>query len=118
MTSRARSKAYQPILVEVHRFTVAGTGIIVLPWQADPLDTIHLPFKNKVVLLQHVNQTGWFVEPYDPAELSNEAKANVIMMPNVIAWVQKWKLQSLADEGFSVPLMTPPTPMAAVKVRQ
>ncbi len=111
MTARNVGKAYRPVLVHVERFTQSGKGMIVLPLQAQSCDTQHLPFKGQTVLIQYPNSSG-FSEPVDPSTLSAEQRADLMLVPGVIAWIQNWLLVIFKETGEEVPVMTPPTPKA------
>lgn len=106
MTSRARSKAYKPVLATVHKWTDAA----VIFKSVETQRTFMVP--QSVCLIQTVDNDVIALNPVPGTDFTAIAQGEIANQGTCIVWVPEWKLFELKEKGEEVPVMTPPTPKA------
>lgn len=111
MTARARSKAYQPILAKVHKWTDKAVIFRSLETQR----TFMVP--QSVCQISTVDLGVIALHPVQADEFDVQQRSTLLEHESCIAWVQQWKLDELEEKGEGVPTMTPETPKATQVTR-
>lgn len=104
MTSRARSKAFDPVLAVVYKWT---DGAVIFR-SVETSRTFMVP--QSICLIQPVEGSVIELTARKANAFDDSERSALLEQVCCIAWVPRWKLEELHDKGEGVPVMTPPTP--------